>query len=311
MNRIRARPTVPWRGFGVELVDVRIKRADLPPENSQAMFRRMQTEREREAKELRAQGAEIGQRIRARADRERRVLIAEAEREFADPARPGRRRGDRHLRRGVRPGPGVLRLLPLAAGLPDGAGRRRDQLRPVAGQPVLPLLQRASDERAGGTGGRGLPGAISPPAARRRPRSAGGRAPRPRASRFRGEARRSPMTDLGTGLALVLVVEGVLWALFPDGMKQAAARAICSSAAPCALGGLAFAGLGVLLVWLVAAERIARPCRASVLASLASLDDDRRNWVVLGRDNNNGGSARARPRRVAVERFGRGIRGEM
>ena len=67
--------------FGVELVDVRIKRADLPMENSQAIFRRMQTEREREAKELRAQGAEIAERIMARADRERRVLIAEAKQE--------------------------------------------------------------------------------------------------------------------------------------------------------------------------------------------------------------------------------------
>ena len=81
MRRIQTEANKSLAGFGVELVDVRIKRADLPPENSQAVFRRMQTEREREAKELRAQGAEIGQRIRARADRERRVIIAEAERE--------------------------------------------------------------------------------------------------------------------------------------------------------------------------------------------------------------------------------------
>jgi modulator of FtsH protease HflC len=81
MNRIKTEANKSLAGFGVELVDVRIKRADLPPENSQAVFQRMQTERQREAKELRAQGAEVGQRIRARADRERRVLIAEAERE--------------------------------------------------------------------------------------------------------------------------------------------------------------------------------------------------------------------------------------
>jgi membrane protease subunit HflC len=81
MGRIRSETNKSLAGFGVELVDVRIKRADLPPENSQAIYRRMQTERDREAKELRAQGAEIGQRIRARADRERRVIIAEAERE--------------------------------------------------------------------------------------------------------------------------------------------------------------------------------------------------------------------------------------
>jgi membrane protease subunit HflC len=79
MNRIRQDANRALNRFGVEVVDVRIKRADLPPENSQAIFRRMQTERDREAKELRAQGAEIAQRIRARADRERRVLIAEAQ----------------------------------------------------------------------------------------------------------------------------------------------------------------------------------------------------------------------------------------
>ncbi|MDX1540051.1 MAG: protease modulator HflC, partial [Geminicoccaceae bacterium] len=67
--------------FGIDIVDVRIKRADLPAENSQAIYRRMQTEREREAKELRAQGAELAQRIRSRADRERRVIIAEAQKE--------------------------------------------------------------------------------------------------------------------------------------------------------------------------------------------------------------------------------------
>jgi modulator of FtsH protease HflC len=81
MSRIRADANRALERFGVEVVDVRIKRADLPEENSQAIFRRMQTEREREARELRAQGAEIGQRIKSRADRERRVIIAEAERQ--------------------------------------------------------------------------------------------------------------------------------------------------------------------------------------------------------------------------------------
>jgi len=81
MNRIASEANRALQQFGVEVVDVRIKRADLPQENQQAIFLRMQTEREREARELRAQGEEIAQRIRARADRERRVLIAEAERE--------------------------------------------------------------------------------------------------------------------------------------------------------------------------------------------------------------------------------------
>ncbi|HWL66951.1 MAG TPA: protease modulator HflC [Geminicoccus sp.] len=81
MQRIRDQTNRSMQGFGVELVDLRIKRADLPEQNSQAIFQRMQTERQREANELRAQGAEVAQRIRSRADRERRVLIADAMRQ--------------------------------------------------------------------------------------------------------------------------------------------------------------------------------------------------------------------------------------
>ena len=78
MRRIADEANTALQQFGVQVIDVRIKRADLPQENQEAIFLRMQTEREREARELRAQGEEIAQRIRARADRERRVLIAEA-----------------------------------------------------------------------------------------------------------------------------------------------------------------------------------------------------------------------------------------
>ena len=64
--------------LGILIIDVRIKRADLPPANSDAIYKRMQTEREREAKEFRAQGAEIAQKIRSTADKDVTVLLAEA-----------------------------------------------------------------------------------------------------------------------------------------------------------------------------------------------------------------------------------------
>ena len=64
--------------FGIEVVDVRIRRVDLPEQNSQAVYQRMQTERQREAAEFRAQGSQKSQEIRARADRDVTVLIAEA-----------------------------------------------------------------------------------------------------------------------------------------------------------------------------------------------------------------------------------------
>lgn len=64
--------------FGIEIVDVRIMRADLPQENSRAIFARMQTEREKEAREIRANGAEISDQIRAQADKERTIILANA-----------------------------------------------------------------------------------------------------------------------------------------------------------------------------------------------------------------------------------------
>lgn len=66
------------KGFGIEIIDVRIKRADLPQANSEAIYKRMQTEREREAKEFRARGAEMAVTITSTADKDVSVLLANA-----------------------------------------------------------------------------------------------------------------------------------------------------------------------------------------------------------------------------------------
>jgi len=66
------------QGFGIEVVDVRMQRVDLPEENSQAIFRRMQTQREQEARRFRAEGDKESRTIRANADRQQRVILAEA-----------------------------------------------------------------------------------------------------------------------------------------------------------------------------------------------------------------------------------------
>lgn len=83
MVRIRDIVNTEGKALGIEVVDVRIRRADLPEANSQAIFGRMRTERQREAADFRAQGSEIGQGIRSRADRDVTVLLAEAERDAA------------------------------------------------------------------------------------------------------------------------------------------------------------------------------------------------------------------------------------
>ncbi len=81
MYDIRDNMNQEAQGFGIKVVDVRIRHADLPQQNSDAIFNRMQQERKREANEFRAEGEEISQQIKARAEREVTVLMAEATRE--------------------------------------------------------------------------------------------------------------------------------------------------------------------------------------------------------------------------------------
>jgi membrane protease subunit HflC len=79
MRKISEEVNAAARGIGVEIVDVRLRRVDLPEQNSQAVFQRMQTERQREATDIRAQGTQAAQGIRARADRDVTVIIANAQ----------------------------------------------------------------------------------------------------------------------------------------------------------------------------------------------------------------------------------------
>ncbi|HYZ23909.1 MAG TPA: protease modulator HflC [Rhodopila sp.] len=78
MSTIRGQVNTEMQNFGVTVDDVRIRRADLPPENTQAILSRMQSERQRVAAQARAEGAEASARIRADADRDRTVLLATA-----------------------------------------------------------------------------------------------------------------------------------------------------------------------------------------------------------------------------------------
>jgi membrane protease subunit HflC len=78
MAAIRGQVNSEMTGFGVDVVDVRIRRADLPPENTEAILQRMQSERNRVAAQLRAEGAEASTKIRADADRQKTVVVADA-----------------------------------------------------------------------------------------------------------------------------------------------------------------------------------------------------------------------------------------
>jgi membrane protease subunit HflC len=78
MNQITKDVAEEANDFGIKVIDVRIKRADLPAANSEAIFKRMQTERTREAKEFRAEGFELSQTIKSTADKEVAIILAEA-----------------------------------------------------------------------------------------------------------------------------------------------------------------------------------------------------------------------------------------
>ncbi len=78
---VQKKADADMRAMGVEIIDVRLKRVDLPAEVSEAVYRRMETERKRVANELRSEGAAEAEKIRADADRQREVILAEANRE--------------------------------------------------------------------------------------------------------------------------------------------------------------------------------------------------------------------------------------
>jgi len=81
MHQIRDEVAAQGKGFGIDVVDVRIRRADLPEENSQAIYARMVSERQQQAAQYRGEGAEAAQTVKANADRERTVILAEAQRD--------------------------------------------------------------------------------------------------------------------------------------------------------------------------------------------------------------------------------------
>ncbi|NKB80688.1 MAG: protease modulator HflC [Nitrospirales bacterium] len=78
MSEVAKRANEISSAFGLEVLDVRIKRADLPEQNEKAIFARMHAERERQAKQYRAEGAEEAQKIRSEAEKDKEILLAEA-----------------------------------------------------------------------------------------------------------------------------------------------------------------------------------------------------------------------------------------
>ena len=92
MKIVTQRSNEKASAYGIEIQDVRIKRADLPEQNEKAVFARMQAERERQAKQYRAEGAEEAQKIRSEAEKDREIILAQAYKESEELRGAGTRR---------------------------------------------------------------------------------------------------------------------------------------------------------------------------------------------------------------------------
>ena len=220
MELMREKADEDARKIGVEVLDVRLKRVDLPQEVSESVYRRMEAERKRVANELRSTGSAEAEKIRADADRQREVIIAEAYRDAQRIKGEGDAQGGGDLRPGVRAEPGVLRLLPQPGGLP--AELPRQERRPGA-RAQFGLLQ-------------------VPEESVRPPRSAGATTARRDATAVEQMA-----GILWTAFALMLILEGVLPFLVPRLWRDTFRRVLTEMTD----GQIRFIGLTSMLVGLL------------------------------------------------------------
>ena len=237
MARVREQLDNEAQAFGIDVVDVRIRRADLPEQNSQAVYQRMQTERQQEAAAVPRPGqpARAGNPRQGRSRRDRAAGRRAVEGR-ADPRR-GRWRAQPHLRRGLWTRSRFLLVLPLDAGLRSRAEVQRHAHAAQARFGVLPLLRRSVGQAA-----RRRRSARAP---RRRQcvrRRAAGEVTGGRRQHGTGQAK---MAEFIVAIGLVLVIEGLLFAAFPRGAKRLAASALESPETSLRIAGIVSAVLGV------------------------------------------------------------------
>jgi modulator of FtsH protease HflC len=141
MSTIRGQVNTEMQGFGVTVDDVRIRRADLPQENTQAILSRMQSERQRVAAQARAEGAEASARIRADADRERTVLLANAKATSDELRGQGEAEATRIYAQAFGQDPGFFSIWRTLQGYRDVFGTNAARLVLTPGSDYLRYLQ--------------------------------------------------------------------------------------------------------------------------------------------------------------------------
>ena len=194
MSRIQQLLDHEAQSYGIQVVDVRIRRADLPEQNSQAVYRRMQTERQREAAEYRAQGQQRAQEIRSQADRQVTVLIADAKSKAEQIRGEGDAKRNEIFAAAYSQDPKFFDFYRSMLAYQNGLKHNDTRYVLAAGHQLLPLLQRSVGQDAGGGDDRAFV-ARSPRAARRRRcgRKPWRRGPRCRRTHGKPEKKRGPV----------------------------------------------------------------------------------------------------------------------
>ena len=153
MGRIRDQLDKEADGYGIQVVDVRIRRADLPEQNSQAVYQRMQTERQREAAEFRAQGGQKAQEIRSNADREATVIVAEANSKAEQTRGEGDAERNRLFAEAYGKDPDFFAFYRSMTRLRERAEEQRHPLPAAAGFGFLPVFRQPVGQAGRGAAG--------------------------------------------------------------------------------------------------------------------------------------------------------------
>ncbi len=229
MRQIAQRVNGEVKNFGIEIVDVRIKRADLPEANSQAIYERMKTEREREAAEIRAEGSEQSKRIKATADRGVTVIIADANRDSERLRGEGDAERNRIYAEAFSKDPDFFAFYRSMQAYEEGL--KSNDTRLVI-SPNTEFFQYFNSPN----------GKMLRSAAAGAQRSGSGLA---------DLVASDAMNDFLVGVGLVLVIEGLLWALAPALQLACWNLPRSRRSSSCALVARLPSRLACLLVWLV------------------------------------------------------------
>ena len=261
MARIRDQLDKEADGYGIQVVDVRIRRADLPEQNSQAVYQRMQTERQREAAEFRAQGGQKAQEIRSNADREATVIVAEANSTAEQVRGAGDGERNRLFAEAYGKDPDFFAFYRSMTAYENGlkSNDTRFLLRPdsdffkffsnSSGKPPAAPTASGRSETANAGARRRLGQADQEDEAERR------FAGTPKAKKHQAGGF-SPMrsiafADFLIGVGILFVLEGLLFAASPAWMRRAMKSALATPDNILRAVGLGSAVAGLILIWAV------------------------------------------------------------